>query len=178
MGPSFKLILSLFAAGLLLFSVHEAESKYQGPSVSSILDSAEGFFIFLKQGEYMAAWELLSEKSQKTIINDIYRSSKNNGMEMKKGDIIRDIDNNGLIFNNYWKGFMLNFDPDVVLNDRVWEFENIESDHAVILLKKRAITKLHMYKEDEHWRVGLIETFWTRKPLKFIKYMNSLFSNR
>lgn len=126
----------------------------------------------------MAAWELLTEKSQQTIINDIYKSSKNNGIEMKKEDISRDVGNNGLIFNNFWNGFMNNFDPDVVLNDRVWEFEKAGPDHAVILLKKRAVTRLHMYKEHDQWKVGLVETFWTRKPLKFIQYVHSLFSDR
>jgi len=174
-----KSIFVLFVACLIALNVSESESKdYSRGSLSLILGPAEEFFISLKDRKYQTAWVLLSEKSHRTIINDIYRNSRDQGIEIKKEDIEKDFNSNGMIFNNYWNAFMVNFDPDVVLNKRVWEFEKIESDHAVILLKKKAVTKLQMYKENNQWRVGLVETFWTRKPVKIIHYMQSLFSGK
>jgi hypothetical protein len=144
-----------------------------------ILDSAEKLFISLKERHYKTAWELLSEKSRQTIIDDVYRALKNSGITIEKEEIIRDFNTNGVMFNNYWNAFLNNFDPDIALNERVWEFEKIESDHAIILLKNRAvITKLQMYKENSQWRVGLVETFWMSKTMKIIKYLQSLFLSR
>jgi hypothetical protein len=143
-----------------------------------ILESAEKLFISLKEKNYKTVWELLSEKSRQTIIDDIYRALKNSGTNIEKKDILRDFNSNGVMFNNYWNAFLNNFDPNIVLNERIWEFEKIESDHAIILLKNRAVTKLQMYKENSQWRVGLVETFWMSKTMKIIKYLQSLFLGR
>ena len=41
-------------------------------AIAPVLDSAETFFISLKERKYGTAWDLLSERSQKRIINDVY----------------------------------------------------------------------------------------------------------
>ena len=153
---------------------HYAHSEEHSESIPLILQAAENLFIFLNERDYNAAWELMTEKSHQTIINDIYKTSVDRGIDIRKEDISRDIHNNGILFNSYWNAFMTNFDPDVVLNDRVWEIEETGPDHAVILLKKKGITKLQMYKEGDRWKVGLVETFWIGKPLKIIKFVQSL----
>ncbi len=165
------IILSYF---LIFFNYAQAEDHVK--SIPLILDSAENFFIFLNERNYKAAWELLTKKSHQTIIDDIYRISAEKGVDIKKENISKYIHNNGILFNGYWDAFMANFDPVAVLNDRVWEFEKIETSHAVILLKKRSITKLHMYKEGNQWKVGLVETFWMRKYLNGIKRIQLLFA--
>jgi len=149
-------------------------AKSEGP----VLESAENFFVFLKEKNYRAAWELLSERSRETIINDVYESARENGAEIGKEKIIADFSGSGIIFNNYWNAFMANFDPDVVLNERVWEFEKIGPVRAIILLRGEGVTRLMMYKEAGWWRVGFVETFWTRRPGKTTEFLRALFMKR
>ena len=148
--------------------------KSEGP----VLESAENFFVFLKEKNYRAAWELLSERSQETIINDVYESARESGATIDKEKIVTDFSGSGIIFNNYWNAFMINFNPDIVLNERVWEFENIGPVRAIILIRGEGITRLIMYKEAGWWKVGFVETFWTRRPGKVTKFLRSLFINR
>ena len=139
-----------------------------------ILDPAEDFFVSLRNREFKTVWDLLSKKSRDTIIDDVHKHSIERGIGIKKVDIMRDFQDSGIIFKHYWNAFIMNFDPDIVLNERVWEFEKIKSDQAVILLKASIVTKLHMYKEENHWKVGLVESFWAGRNIKAIKFMHSL----
>ncbi|MBI4683488.1 MAG: hypothetical protein HY757_10380 [Nitrospirae bacterium] len=169
-------IISVFILSHFLIFTGYVYAEDHSKSVPLILQSAENFFIFLDERNFRAAWELMTEKSHQTIINDIYEISADRGADISKDDISKNITSNGIIFNNYWQAFMTNFDPDVILKDRVWEFEKIESDYAVILLKKRNVTKLKIYKENNQWKVGLVESFWTRRHLKNIYRIQSFFS--
>ncbi len=169
-------IISVFILSYFLIFPDYVYAEDHSKSIPLILQSAEKYFIFLDERNFRAAWELMTEKSRQTIINDIYEISADRGVDISKEDISNNVSSNGIIFNSYWQAFMTNFDPDVILNDRVWEFETIESDHAVILLKKMNVTKLKMYKESNQWKVGLVETFWTRRHLKIISRIQSLFS--
>ena len=109
------------------------------------------------------------------IIDDVYTASKEAGIEIKKEDIMKDFNSNGAIFNNYWKAFLNNFNPDIVLKDRIWELEEIKLDYAVILLKKdEVVTELQMYNENNQWKVGFVETFWEGKAMKIINFTSSL----
>lgn len=171
-------LTALFASYLFLialFCFTNADAEDVGKSESLILEAAERFFISLQKRDYKIAWELLSEKSHKTIIEDVYNASQEAGIKIKKEDIINDFNNNGVICNNYWRAVSDNFDPSVVLNERVWEFEKIRTDTAVIMLKEKAVTRLQMYKENNQWKVGFIETFWPTKTMKAIRYLNFLF---
>jgi len=168
--------LSAFYLFLIaLFCFTDAYAEDASESESLILEAGERFFISLQKGDYKIAWKLLSEKSHKTIIRDVYDASQKAGVKIKKEDIIDDFNNGGVICNSYWRAVLDNFDPSVVLNERVWEFEKIEPNHAIILLKEKSVTKLQMYKEDNQWKVGFIETFWTAKAMKIIRYLNSMF---
>ncbi len=171
----FLICAALLVTPIFILNTPPVYAEDTSKSEAPILDSAEKFFIFLKEGTYKNAWELLSEKSQRTIINDVYKASHKKGVDIKKEEILKDFNSNGVIFNNYWSAFLNNFDPDIVLNERVWEFEKIEPESAVILLKHKSITKLQMYKENNTWKVGFVETFWKGKIMKFIAYLNSLF---
>ncbi len=150
-------------------------AKDNSASEALILDSAERFFISLKKGDFKIAWDLLSEKSHKTIIDDVYNASSDIGVEIKKEDIIKDFNSSGLMFNSYWKAVLNNFNPDIVLNERIWEMGEIQSDRSVILLKNRAVTELQMYNENSWWKVGFVETFWPGKAMKIINFLKSLF---
>lgn len=172
---STKLYLVLFAC----LSIVNHPDVFAGDidkTEALILESAEKFFISLKERNYKTAWGLISEKSQKTIIDDIYNASRKRGADIEKENIIMDFNRNGIIFNNYWDAFLNNFDPDVVLNERVWELEGVKTDYSVILLKNKNKnpTRLQMYKENDYWKVGFVETFWPGKTREIISYLSSL----
>jgi hypothetical protein len=170
----FMMFFCLFSS---IFTAHLSPASAEQPDDQEalILNSAEMFFVSLKEGNYKTSWELLSEKSQKTIVNDVYDSSKKMEVDIEKEDIIRDFDENGTIAQNYWNALASNFNPEIVLEERVWEFETIQSDYAAILLKNGASTKLHLYHEYNQWKVGFVETFWEKKTMKILKKLLSWF---
>jgi len=133
-----------------------------------ILDSAETFFISLKERKYGTAWNLLSERSHSAIITDVYKVSKKSGENIPHEDIKKDFEGRGLIFNSYWNAFSnsKNFDPDMVLEESRWEIGFIEENKAeIIILHKIAKhpASLQMFRENGAWKVGFSETFGTRK---------------
>ncbi len=149
-----------FFASVFLFSSPHAYAGELSKSEALMLETAERFFIVLKYKNYPAVWNLLTKKSQETIINDILDSSVKKGIEIKKQDIINDFSTSGIIFKSYWDGFLSTFNPDIALNKRVWALGEITEDKAVILLKGKEVTNLEMYRENDSWKVGLVETFW------------------
>jgi len=135
-------------------------------SINAVLDSAERYFILLRSREYKEAWDLLSEKSQKTIIKDVYKASNKIGAHTTIEDIRRDFDNSGLISRNYWNAFLDTFDPDLILEKSRWEIGFIEDKEAEIMItqrKSKEPARLKLFKENNKWKVGLVETFWSRK---------------
>ena len=140
-----------------------------------ILDAAEAFFVSLDRREYVSVWGLLSARSRLVIVEDVYSVSSKNGGSIKKEDIARDFNSNGLVFNKYWEALRNNFDPDIVLNSRVWEFEEVSSDKATILLKGRGVTELRMFREENFWKVGFVETFWARNPGRVVGLLRTFF---
>ena len=107
------------------------------------------------------------------IIDEIYDVSRDNGAEIEKDDIRRSFRQNGLIARNFWNAARSKFDPDMVLEDSHWEIGFIKSNKAEITITYRKSprpSKLKMYKESGSWRVGLVETFWSRR------YLDTLFS--
>ncbi len=134
----------------------------------------------LRDREYETAWSLLTEKSHKTIINDIYISSQKTGGKKKKEDIIRDFDSRGVLFNNYWNAFLASFDTDIILEQSLWEIGFMKKNKAEIILTYKnsaAPTRLKLYREDGFWKVGLVETFWTKRNIKFLQFIFRLFTN-
>ncbi|MBI5195614.1 MAG: hypothetical protein HZA10_04775, partial [Nitrospirae bacterium] len=55
------------------------------------------------------------------------------------------------------------FDPDLALKKAVWKMGEIKDNKAVIILHVQGEAELRMFKEDGRWKVGLVESFWTRK---------------
>ncbi|MBI5188644.1 MAG: hypothetical protein HZA07_06200 [Nitrospirae bacterium] len=157
-------IISLFFSlthPLILYAVPKGDK-----SEAEVLDSAERFFINLKERKYTDAWNTLTEESRFTIIDDVYKSIKKAGGDIEKEIVATDFSNSGTIFKTYWDAFLDNFNPDLVLKESKWEIKDIENDKAIIILKyikSEAIAELKLHKENGKWRVGLIESFWTMK---------------
>lgn len=155
---------SLVFIAISLFVVDTARANQK--EVADILDSAEGFFKDLQNKSFTKAWQGLSEKSRNTIVSDIAKSiSKEVTIPTEK--IAEDMNTCGEICKSYWGGFLRSFDPDIALNQCKWEMGTISGNTAEIIITYKKAERpaiLKMFKEQGKWRVGLVETFWTRKP--------------
>jgi hypothetical protein len=132
----------------------------------SILTSAESLFKAMQQKDYARIWESLSKGSQDTIVQDTYKALKPNGGNSTEEAIGKDFIRGGSLSSAYWDAFLKKFDPIMILDQSRWEMESIKSDKAeikIIYKKAQSPAILKMFKEDGIWKVGLTESFWTRK---------------
>ena len=77
----------------------------------------------------------------------------------------RDFVAGGPIARDYWDAFLRRFDPDAALEHSRWEIGSVGKDRAEILLTHQGAdhpATLKMLLEDGGWKVGLVETFWSR----------------
>ncbi len=163
-------VISFF---VLLASLHEVHAAAYDDfrSLSPILDSAEHFFISLKNREFSYVWEALSENSSDTIISDVYKASSSINENTSKEDIVTDFNRRGMIFTNYWDSFRRSFDADMILEDSQWEMGPVTKESAEIIIthqRAHSPTTLTMRKEDNLWKIGLVETFWQRKAVRLL----------
>jgi len=72
----------------------------------------------------------------------------------------------GTISTSYWKAFLSNFDPSMVLEQSRWEVGYMQPERAELVLTYKRLSKpaySQMFTEGADWKVGLVETFWRRK---------------
>ncbi|NOZ70049.1 MAG: hypothetical protein GXP46_12595 [Deferribacteres bacterium] len=160
------ILLSVLLAGCLpAFTINDhLRDREQSPA--PVLESAEEFFVSLESGRYDTAWELLTEKSHEAIIDDVYQASLKIQKDIRKDVIIGDFRNRGIIFSNYWRAFARNLDTAMILERSRWEIGYIKPAKAEILISHRGAppARLMMFMENHKWKVGLVETFRTKKP--------------
>lgn len=148
-------------------AAHDAEYR----TIAPIVNSAENFFISLKDGEYDAAWDLLSEKSHETIISDVYETTHKINRDINREEIVKDFKSRGRMFTTYWNSFQRSFDADMILEKSEWEMGIIRNGEAEIIItydNSAGPTTLKMLKEQDAWKVGLAESFWQRKTIKLL----------
>ena len=135
--------------------------------IDAVLTAAESLFVSLKANEYKTVWGLLTEKSRETIANDTYKSVAKAGGTQSRDEISSDFSRGGPVSEEYWLGFLSTFDPDTALRQSVWTIGMLKKERAEINLvfkKSQRPAVLRMFKETGVWKVGLVETFWSRKP--------------
>ena len=133
----------------------------------NILSSAESLFKSMKDRNYPAIWNLLSVKSRDTIVGDVHDECDKSGC--LEEEISRDFAAGGPIAKAYWDSYLVEFDPDMILEHSRWEMGAVKDKIAVIILhykKSKRPAILQMYKEEDTWKVGLEETFSPRRLLK------------
>lgn len=131
-----------------------------------ILTASEGLFKAMKGKNYKRIWESITHKSQKTIEKDVYKAIIKSGTNISEEQVSSDFTNCANLCQSYWNAFLINFDPDLVLNHSKWEMGTVKKDEAEIIItykKSERPAILKLFKEGGQWRVGLVETFWTRK---------------
>ena len=170
---------------LLLCLPARAASPEDHPAVPEILARAESLFQSMKSRDYPAIFAALSAKSRETIVAETTSalaaaakqaspgkpiaaappsaSAKNPapGAEAIRSDFVA----GGPIARDYWDAFLRRFDPDAALEHSRWEIGSVGKDRAEILLTHHGAdhpAKLKMFREDGGWKVGLVETFWSR----------------
>lgn len=131
-----------------------------------VLTSAESLFKLMQSKDYAKIWGFLSQKSRDTIVHDTYKAIKANSGICSEEHIYKDFAGGNKLSRAYWDAFLHNFDPKMILEQSKWEIGSINKDNAeitIIFIKAKNPATLKMYKEEGIWRVGLVESFWTRK---------------
>jgi hypothetical protein len=168
--PITNYILFLFL--LLFLSAVPAHSQPTEAQLNALLVPAESFFKSLKDNNFTKTWSLLTKKSQDTIADDVFKeiiknkSSQQTAEDFSKEQIAADFKTAGPLSTAYWSNFLNYFNPDLVLSQSKWEIGKIKKDKAEISIQYKKSDNpamLQMIMENGAWKVGLVETFWTRK---------------
>jgi hypothetical protein len=133
----------------------------------AVLSAGESLFKAMKQKDYTDIWMGLTQKSRKSIAEEVYKKTRGAGQAGYSVDTVeKDFSGGGPIAKEYWDAFLQNFNPDDALEQSEWEMGPVKKDAAEIsLLHKNAEKPAHlkMLKESGQWKVGLVETFGNRK---------------
>jgi hypothetical protein len=165
-----------------------AASPEDDPAVPAILDRAESLFQSMKVRDYPAIFAALSAKSRETIVAETASAlaaaaiqappGKTSGADTSSAPattakipvpgieaVRNDFVAGGPIARDYWDAFLRRFDPDAALEHSRWEIGSARKDRAEILLTHHGADRpavLKMFIEGGGWKVGLVETFWSR----------------
>lgn len=175
-----KRIISITLISLaLFFLLNDAGLASSGgdPQQENILSAAENLFVFMKNKNYKAVWSSLSKKTQTTYVNDVMKANKkenkenkNASLETNEDALFNDFFTGGYYAKAYWDSFLSVVNPDIFLERCSWEMGKIGKNEAEIILQYKTSEKpaiLRMFKENNVWKVGLDETFGTRRLLPF-----------
>ena len=177
-APAALLVLSLCLPGW-------ASSPEDSPAVPAILARAESLFQSMKSRDYPAIFAALSAKSREKIVAETTSALATAAKQAPPGKptsddippalprdpapipeaVRRDFVAGGPIAHDYWDAFLRRFDPDAALEHSRWEIGSVGNDRAEILLTHHGAdhpARLKMFREAGGWKVGLVETFWSR----------------
>jgi hypothetical protein len=158
-----RVILAVFL--ILQISPH-IYAEELNKEADGILTSAESLFKAMQKKDYARIWGFLSQKSRDTIVQDTYKALIPDAGSYSEENIGKDFSGGGSLSTAYWNAFLSKFDPAMILDQSRWEMESVKDDNAEIKItynKAENPAILKMFKEDGVWKVGLTETFWTRK---------------
>ncbi|MBW6484679.1 MAG: hypothetical protein K0B01_00795 [Syntrophobacterales bacterium] len=162
-----KLLAIIMAFCLLAPLADFAFAQTNGRETDAVLVAAETFFVKLKAKEYKTVWEFLTKKSQETIVKDTYKSFSKTVVKHSREEIAADFRRGEGVAGEYWQGYLSVFDPDLALNQSAWSIGTLRKERAEIRLlykKAKEPAVLRMSMEKGRWKVGLVESFWSRNP--------------
>lgn len=162
-----KILAVIMALCVVLPLADFAGAQTDGRETDAVLAAAETFFVKLKSKEYKTVWEFLTEKSQETIVRDTYKSFSKTVVKHSREEIAADFRRGEGVAGEYWQGYLSVFDPDLALNQSAWSIGMLRKERAEIRLlykKAKEPAVLRMFREKGRWKVGLVETFWSRNP--------------
>lgn len=134
--------------------------------IDGVLSAAEAVFQSMSQAAYPALWNGLSTKSRRSIIKSVRKAIGKAGFDYADERIAADFAAGGDLARNYWASYVLQFEPRLVLEESKWTMGEVTKDTAEIIIRYRKSDRdavLKMFREEGAWKVGLEETFSTRK---------------
>lgn len=132
----------------------------------SVLDAAELTFKSMKDRSYNNIWRSVTQRSRNTIVKDVFKAVAKTDNQYSEEQILNDFKDCSTICKSYWDGYLQSFDPNTALEQSKWGIGFIKKSEAEIIITYEKAEKpavLKMFREDGVWKVGLVETFWTRK---------------
>jgi hypothetical protein len=159
----------LSVISILFFKSYSSSETLFDDNIESSLSSAELLFKMMKSRDYPKIWSLLSNKSKDVIVDDVYKAEAKEGTVHSKENINNDFNSGGALSKAYWESLLENMKPitpDTVLEQSKWDIGKFEENKGEIIIKYKKAEKpavLIMFKEGGKWKVGFVETFWTRK---------------
>jgi hypothetical protein len=166
-----KILFACVVCGLIFFPPPAAIAEISYPEMDKVFSSAESLFKAMKERNCPAIWGALTKETKKTIVDNVYKSTVKSGNEYSREQINIDFEIGGLIAKTYWKSYLAEFDPTMILEQSKWEIGFIKSEKAEIKIQYKKSVKpavLKMYKEDGIWKTGLEETFGARGYLDYL----------
>ncbi len=154
-------------AQLLLISV-AVQSQSVSPVAEEALEAAESVFKFMKAKDYPAIWQGLTKETKNEIVASVRKAAKKTGQEYTLEQLVKDFASGGPQAKAYWEAYLNVFNPDMVLEDSKWSMGPIEKNVATVNIQYKKSDKpaiLILKKEGGIWRLGLDETFGSRKWL-------------
>ncbi len=162
-----KKLLAVFVACLIFHLGTYAYAVDQSKEVDRILSSAESLFKAMKAKDYSRIWEFLSDRSKNRIVESTLDAIEKSGGKKFSAERIRgDFSAGGGIARSYWNAYLRYFDPDKVLEESRWQMGPTKKTRAEILITFEKADRpaiVRMFNENGSWKVGLIETFGSRK---------------
>lgn len=160
----------LTASVLLLFLFFSKSCySYKASPNDKVIEVVYSFFASVKAGNYPKTWSCLTQASKKGIVQSIENSFKKNKINgVSAGEIRNDMKSGGGIAGAYWGGYLKSFNPEIALKYSKWKVRFIHSDSAEIQINyiySKQTAFLKAFKENNRWKFGLTESFWTRKAL-------------
>ncbi|MBZ0158525.1 MAG: hypothetical protein K8I29_20200 [Alphaproteobacteria bacterium] len=165
--------LKSFVSAFVIFVVCTASLGVPTETIASsdkesneVLAAAEELFVALRSRDYTKVWGRITEASRTTIVGDVHKRLDKSKIDFSKEKVTEDFARCDDLCRTYWSNFLLNFEPNTVLTDSIWDLGFIKKNRAEIIITYKKATnsaKLKMMREEGQWKVGLVETFWTRK---------------
>jgi hypothetical protein len=134
--------------------------------VDSILSAAEMVFQNMSQAAYPALWGGLSIQSRQSIIKNVRKALVKNGLDYAEERIGADFAAGGELARDYWTNYVLQFEPRLILEESKWTMGELKNETAEIIIRYKKSDRdaiLKMFREEGAWKVGLEETFSTRR---------------
>jgi hypothetical protein len=149
---------------LLPMKLHAADDARD---IDSVLSAADSVFQNMSRAAYPALWAGLSIQTRKSIIQNVFKALNKIGFVDYPEERIRvDFASGGELASNYWVNYVSQFDPKLILEESKWTMGQLKKDTAEIIIRHKKSDRdaiLKMFREEGAWKVGLDETFPTRK---------------
>ncbi|MGZ3636121.1 MAG: hypothetical protein ACXWMO_13290 [Syntrophales bacterium] len=141
-------------------------AEIQNNDAVPVIEATESLFKAMKERNYPQIWSLLTQKSHEIIIDDVRKAIAKAGTDTAIDSLQTDFASGGRYAREYWDAYLNVFDPGMVLEQSKWEMGKIGKNESEIILRYRKSDQpaiLKIYKENDSWKVGLEETFRSRR---------------